>query len=339
MRPITIIGGGLAGLSLGIGLRRFGVPVVVMEAGQYPRHRVCGEFISGLSEATVDCLGIGPALRGSVLLERSRWYDARRCLREDRLPVAARGLSRWQLDQNLVDELRRLGGEVRTGVRMDRALAGEGVVDCAGRQAVADRRWLGLKCHLEGLALESDLEMHLSPGGYVGLSRIEGGRVNLCGLFRQAELRPTGDRPFVFDYLEHCGFGRLLDRLRVAGLVEGSACSVAALGYGPPAEGPGVLALGDARGLIPPFTGNGMTLAFESAELAVEPLRLFAAGGQSWADCCGSFAASAAQRFGRRLRVARWMHRGLVSPALLPVMAVVARTPVFPFHSLFRLTR
>ena len=46
MRAVTIIGGGLAGLTLGIGLRQRGVPVTISEAGDYPRHRVCGEFIS-----------------------------------------------------------------------------------------------------------------------------------------------------------------------------------------------------------------------------------------------------------------------------------------------------
>ena len=45
-QPVTIIGGGLAGLTLGIGLRQRNVPVTIREAGQYPRHRVCGEFIS-----------------------------------------------------------------------------------------------------------------------------------------------------------------------------------------------------------------------------------------------------------------------------------------------------
>ncbi|HZI32692.1 MAG TPA: NAD(P)-binding protein, partial [Candidatus Binatia bacterium] len=46
-KSITIVGGGLAGLTLGIGLRRRDVPVTILEAGEYPRHRVCGEFISG----------------------------------------------------------------------------------------------------------------------------------------------------------------------------------------------------------------------------------------------------------------------------------------------------
>ena len=47
MKAIHVIGGGLAGLTLGIGLRNRGVPVTISEAGEYPRHRVCGEFISG----------------------------------------------------------------------------------------------------------------------------------------------------------------------------------------------------------------------------------------------------------------------------------------------------
>ena len=57
-RLIEIIGGGLAGLSLGIALRRAGVPVALHEAGAYPRHRVCGEFIAGLEGSTIERLGL-----------------------------------------------------------------------------------------------------------------------------------------------------------------------------------------------------------------------------------------------------------------------------------------
>ena len=56
--PVTLVGGGIAGLSLGIGLRRAGVPVTLIEASTYPRHRVCGEFISGVSQETLKLLGV-----------------------------------------------------------------------------------------------------------------------------------------------------------------------------------------------------------------------------------------------------------------------------------------
>jgi 2-polyprenyl-6-methoxyphenol hydroxylase-like FAD-dependent oxidoreductase len=57
-RPITIVGGGLAGLTLGIGLRQRDVPVTLYEAGHYPRHRVCGEFISGRGQQSLVRLGL-----------------------------------------------------------------------------------------------------------------------------------------------------------------------------------------------------------------------------------------------------------------------------------------
>src|SRR5689334_24684769 len=57
-KAITIVGGGLAGLTLGIGLRQRDVPVTVVEAGTYPRHRVCGEFISGRGQDSLQRLGL-----------------------------------------------------------------------------------------------------------------------------------------------------------------------------------------------------------------------------------------------------------------------------------------
>ncbi|MFZ9874958.1 MAG: NAD(P)-binding protein, partial [Candidatus Methylacidiphilales bacterium] len=47
MKTVEIVGGGLAGLTLGLCLRQKGVPVDLFEAGTYPRHRVCGEYLSG----------------------------------------------------------------------------------------------------------------------------------------------------------------------------------------------------------------------------------------------------------------------------------------------------
>ena len=56
--PVSIVGGGLAGLSLGINLRRHGIPVHLYETNRYPRHKVCGEFISGSGIASLDRLAL-----------------------------------------------------------------------------------------------------------------------------------------------------------------------------------------------------------------------------------------------------------------------------------------
>ena len=58
MREIEIVGGGLSGLSLGIYLRKRGVPVRILEAGGYPRHKVCGEFVCGVSSDVLAEMGI-----------------------------------------------------------------------------------------------------------------------------------------------------------------------------------------------------------------------------------------------------------------------------------------
>src|SRR5271157_5302713 len=73
---IQIVGGGLAGLTLGIALRQQGVPVTIWEAGHYPRHRVCGEFISGRGQQVLARLGLEAAFHegGACLAHRAAFF-------------------------------------------------------------------------------------------------------------------------------------------------------------------------------------------------------------------------------------------------------------------------
>ena len=77
-KPITIVGGGLAGLTLGIGLRQRGVPAALWEAGHYPRHRVCGEFICGRGQETLARLGLHELLEraGAVGADTAAFFSA-----------------------------------------------------------------------------------------------------------------------------------------------------------------------------------------------------------------------------------------------------------------------
>ena len=80
---ITITGGGLTGLSLAIALRRYDIPVVLHEAGSYPRHRVCGEFISGISQETLTTLGIAETLADAQLHRSVTWFSGNDLLRKN----------------------------------------------------------------------------------------------------------------------------------------------------------------------------------------------------------------------------------------------------------------
>ena len=111
-RPITIVGGGLAGLTLGITLRQHAVPVTLYEAGSYPRHRVCGEFICGSGIDVLRGLGLYAKFiaAGAVEARSAAFCEEERTYRPKALPQAALCLSRHTMDRLLADEFQRLGG-------------------------------------------------------------------------------------------------------------------------------------------------------------------------------------------------------------------------------------
>ena len=113
-QPITIIGGGLAGLTLGIGLRQRAVPVTILEAGKYPRHRVCGEFISGRGQATLARLGLEELLTdlGAVRASTTAFFTEKCVGAPHPLPTPAVCISRFALDAALARHFENLGGKI-----------------------------------------------------------------------------------------------------------------------------------------------------------------------------------------------------------------------------------
>lgn len=334
---ITIVGGGLAGLSLGVALRQRGLPVTLHEAGTYPRHRVCGEFISGVSDETLASLGIADALADAQLQQSIAWYYRGKQVFSGTLPTPARGISRHALDQRLSEMFQNTGGLLCPNSRQ-KPEASEGLVWCAGRRPVKSR-WLGLKCHVKNLPLQADLEMHLARNGYIGLARVEDGLVNACGLFRLQEGQSGRGLETLRQYLLAGGLEPLWERMSAAEIVEDSFLGVAGFQLGWAAAPSGLVSLGDAGGMIPPFTGNGMSMAFESAELAVDPLCEWQAGANSWEDTVSTIAATFRQRFRGRMLAARVLHPFLTAPQGQGFLAAVSQSGLLPFDLCFRVLR
>jgi 2-polyprenyl-6-methoxyphenol hydroxylase-like FAD-dependent oxidoreductase len=322
-KSITIIGGGLAGLTLGIGLRQREVPVKIFEAGIYPRHRVCGEFISGNGQAVLERLGL------LTRLEQADAIHARMVMfvcGSNRSPVRqlaapALCLSRHAMDALLAGSFQQLGGELLVNTRWTSGEYREGVVHASGRRAWVEGekpRWFGVKAHVSrstSVKLEADLEMHLSPDGYIGVNRINNGEVNVCGLFRVREgaRRPESRQ----DWLRGETGSLLRERLGAAEFAPDSFCSVAGLQLKPQrAAAKKECCIGDALTMTPPVTGNGMSMAFESAEMAVESLAAYSEGKLNWPQARQQIARRCDAAFSRRLAWARLLQWVMISPAL-----------------------
>jgi len=212
--------------------------VTLLEAGHYPRHRVCGEFLSGRGQALFHKLGLEDKLAraGTIRATKARFFLRNRDLGEQLLPAPASCLPRYTLDDLLSREFKELGGQLRQDTRWRQAHrnAPEGVVLASGRRlrpVEHGARWVGLKAHFRGLLLLSDLEMHLFANGYIGLSRLSDNRVNVCGLFRLPTNRqiPIKGRELL---LGRTG-SALHERLLAARIDETSFCAVAGLSLAP----------------------------------------------------------------------------------------------------------
>lgn len=332
-QTVEIIGGGLSGLALGIALRRRGVPVTIHESGRYPRHRVCGEFITSLDATTRETLGLDHHLRSALPASTVSWCEEGAAPITHRLPDPALCLSRYRLDNEIAEEFVSIGGELHTDSR-GACSDSPGRVFATGRRPDTTSRWVGMKQHFRGLTLRNDLEVHFGRGSYVGLTRVDAQTVNVCGLFDKAAADVTND--FV-ETLHGSGFALLAERVRGAEPVADSFCAVAGLDYrGMDRVGENLLRIGDSMGLVPPFTGHGMTMALQSAAEVLPHLVAWAGGEKDWNSTKSAADQAQRDRLGPRLRFARLAHPFLLDRRVRRCARRLHRFGILPVALLYR---
>jgi hypothetical protein len=282
------------------------VPVQLWEAHDYPRHRVCGEFISGRGSQLL--LKVLPKLETKALVAQTvRFYADGQASQRLTLPVFGLSIARWDLDNQLAEAFVAAGGELMTKRRWTESFKEPGLVRATGRRIDPNvRGWTGLKAHAANIEPTADLEMHFSDEGYAGISRLPKG-MNICALVRGGF--PTAD----FRKDPGSVFGQLLNeesraRFASAEIDPRSCCAVAGISFGNNGARD-ECCVGDAIQMIPPFTGNGMSLAVESAFLAADPLVNYAEDALDWPEAVRQVNTRCAKAFRPRLAAAVLLHK------------------------------
>lgn len=344
---IVVAGGGPAGIAAAVTLARAGRAVVLHEAGSYPRHRVCGEFLSPDALPSFDGLGLGdlPDRVGAPVIDGA-WITSSRAGRRlaqasFALDAPGRGVSRWDLDRALAEHARREGVTIRERSRVESGVAvaatGRTVRVGDGARAADAARWIGVKVHVRGVVLPRTTELHCVAGAYVGLNEVAcAGRrvVNVCALVRSDAWERSGrTAQGVWDLLarESPDFAR---RWLRAAPVEGSEAAVAGFGFRPrgAVTADGALAAGDAAALTAPLSGAGQAAALASGIDAARCLLEADDPAAAWRD-------RHRRRYGPRVAAAGLLQRALLAPPSAGAVLRIVRAAEPAASWLYRRTR
>ncbi|HVH77720.1 MAG TPA: FAD-dependent monooxygenase [Stellaceae bacterium] len=300
----AIVGGGPAGAATACALAAAGREVVLLERSAGPHHKVCGEFLGPETLAHLGRLGIDPRALGAAAIDRVAFAGGRGSGVVP-LPFPTLSLSRYRLDEAILQRAAEAGAELRRGVAVSfaerlsqnwRLRCGNGDEIRARNLVLATGKWplrgveeqrdrslVGLKMHLrlspeKTRALSGRVELFLLAPGYAGLELVEAGVANLCLVLPAAVVGRIGRGwPALRDYLVAV-FPPLAARLEGATALWQKPLAAVCPASGfmrpppPPSSAP-VYPVGDRLAHLPPFAGEGLGMALRSAELAARHIR------------------------------------------------------------------
>lgn len=280
----VIIGGGVAGLSAAIRLTELGASPILIESGQYPAHKVCGEFFGPASLNQLRTWNLKPTEIGKMCLHLPSNSI------EMQFPTPAASLSHFQCDALLAQRARQGGATIMTNTTVQKLMPGKkhqvhlstGEILQADQLIIATGRlphiqkpskfpYMGLKAHFAELDLSNQLEMFAFPGAYVGISPIEEGKFNVACLVKQEVYALWKNHTAFLNHLmqQNSHFKAILSKGKPL-FNEWMQVSIPEFGIKNNPDWPETYYIGDAAGTIPPITGNGLSMAMQGGIMAAE---------------------------------------------------------------------
>lgn len=301
---VIIVGGGLAGLTSAVHLSKKGLSVLLIEKNEYPKHKVCGEYISNEVLPYLQALDFNPFDFGAKKITEFRISTNRGKSVSTRLPLGGFGISRYCIDWELSKLAKQNGAEIlhekvidiqfennefTVIISPEKQFTSEIVIGSFGKRSNMDIQmnrafiqkktpFLGIKAHYKGDFPNDLVGLHNFEGGYCGISKVETNLVNVCYIadyksfkkhkniedFQQKVLNKNKYLKEVFE-----NFEMTFDNPLTISQVSFSSKK--------PVENH-ILMCGDSAGMIHPLAGNGMSMAIRSAQMACLKILKFKSG-------------------------------------------------------------
>jgi flavin-dependent dehydrogenase len=291
---VIIIGGGLAGLCNAIHLSKFGKTVLLIEKNNYPKHKVCGEYISNEVLPYLQFLEINPFDFGAVKIDNFQLSTTNNKLISAKLPLGGFGISRYQLDFILSEKAKEndviILQDTVTNIDFKEDIfiietkendffTSKIAIGAFGKRSLLDVKmerdfiqkkspYLGVKIHVKG-EFQSDLvALHNFKGGYCGVSKVENNAINLCYITSFSSFKKYKN---IDDFQENVVFKNqfLKEIYQNTKPIFEQPLSISQISFETknPVEN-NILMCGDSAGMIHPLCGNGMSMAIQSAQIA-----------------------------------------------------------------------
>ena len=295
---IIILGGGLAGLVAGIHLSRKGVSVLIIEKNEFPKHKVCGEYISNEVLPYLKELGIDITDLCATSIDKLEFSTPNGTQIKTKLPLGGFGISRYELDFYLykkalsngckilkeeVEEVNFAENKFTITTTNGTVLDADFVLGAFGKRSNIDVRlnrnfmqqkspWLAIKAHYIGDFPYDVVGLHNFKDGYCGVSKVENNKINICYLTKYETFKEYKDindfQNLVVKQNPH--LNRIFENTK---LVFDKPLTISQISFAEKQQVENhILMIGDTAGLIHPLCGNGMAMAIHSAKIASELL-------------------------------------------------------------------
>ena len=353
---VIIVGGGLAGLASATHLSKKGLSVLLIEKHEYPKHKVCGEYISNEVLPYLNALDFNPFDFGAKnIVDFTLSTPGSRSI-TTKLTTGGFSISRYCIDWELSKKAKQYGAEIlhvnvtdiqfknnqfEVFTNQNKQYTSELVIGSFGKRSNLDVQmsrdfiqkpspFLGVKAHYKGDFPEDAVGLHNFEGGYCGVSKVENDHINVCYItdfksfkkykniddFQQKVLSQNKYLKKVFDTYE-LAFEKPLSISQVS------------FSEKQPVENH-ILMCGDSSGMIHPLAGNGMSMAIRAAQMASQKILKFKSGKiKSRADLEIQYTEVWNKEFSSRLKsghiIARLFRLGFFSELLM----ILLKT--FPF--------